>query len=120
MSDEAIGRLSRIYIDVSDLRRSAAFWGRVLGLRPGEPRGQFLDVGAHEGTTCLVLQQVPERKTVKNRVHLDIDVPDLGNAVKRVEALGGHKVREVCGPFGRFAVMADPDGNEFCFIPPRA
>ncbi len=121
MSKPAIGKLSKIYVDVSDLDRSGKFWGEVLGLDPGEPRrdplgGRFVNIGAHDGTTPLVLQQVPEKHVVKNRVHLDINVANLNEAIDNVISAGGSKVRDMSSGF---AVMADPGGNEFCLIPDR-
>jgi predicted enzyme related to lactoylglutathione lyase len=60
---------------------------------------------------------VPETKTVKNRVHLDIDVADLAIAVVAAEAVGATRVGDVVyDEIGGFQVMADPEGNEFCFI----
>ena len=121
MSRPAIGTLCKIYVDVSDLSRSSGFWGELLGLEPDPPRsdplgGRFVDVGAHDGTTPLVLQEVPEEHVLKNRVHLDINVPDLYEAIEDVVSAGGSKIRDM---ETGFAVMADPDGNEFCLIPDR-
>mgnify|MGYP000402599368 CR=1 FL=1 len=65
----------------------------------------------------LFFQRVPEGKTVKNRVHLDVDVPDLEVAANAAEALGAERVGDVVyDELGGFQVMADPEGNEFCFI----
>jgi predicted enzyme related to lactoylglutathione lyase len=47
-------------------------------------------------------------------VYLDFTVADVGDAVNRILALGGTKVREVREGGGHFVTMADPDGNEFC------
>ena len=121
MSNTAIGRLSKIYVDVSDLSRSARFWGLLLGLEPGQPRhdsggGRFVDVGGHDGVTPVVLQEVPEEHIVKNRLHLDIKVADVGEATAAVIAAGGVKIGDMDAGF---AVMGDPDGNEFCLIPER-
>lgn len=115
-----IGTLSKIYIDVSDLELSGRFWSELLGLNASLPRqdplgGWFLDLKDASGATTVVLQRVPEPHTVKNRVHMDIDVENLTDAISQVEATGGSLVREMRSGF---AVMADPDGNEFCLIPP--
>jgi predicted enzyme related to lactoylglutathione lyase len=64
----------------------------------------------------LLLQKVPERHKVKNRVHIDLDVPDLDAAVRRVQEVGGNKLRELHEYGIEWAVMADPDGNEFCLV----
>ncbi|MFB0616971.1 VOC family protein [Streptomyces sp. AGS-58] len=64
----------------------------------------------------LLFQRVPEPKTGKNRLHLDLHPgPDRrAEEVSRLEALGARLLREVAEPSGRWAVMADPEDNEFC------
>ncbi|CAL9557258.1 VOC family protein [Streptomyces sp. enrichment culture] len=64
----------------------------------------------------LLFQRVPEAKTGKNRVHLDVHSTDGGREaeVARLEALGASVVRRVKEQGGEWAVMADPEGNEFC------
>jgi predicted enzyme related to lactoylglutathione lyase len=62
-------------------------------------------------------QKVPETKLIKNRVHLDLDVPDIEAAVAsstRIGAIRHGVVHEE--PTNFFQVMSDPEGNEFCFI----
>ncbi|MFI7500572.1 VOC family protein [Streptomyces sp. NPDC049687] len=64
----------------------------------------------------LLFQRVPEAKTVKNRLHLDLHT-GAGQRVAEVErltALGASVLREVKEPSGEWVVMADPEGNEFC------
>ena len=106
--------LGGVVIDVRDLERMAAFWGALLGQEPGQPRsgGGWLTVGTLEGTAWLVLQHVPEPKTVKNRVHLDFLVADVDAAITRILALGGRQMSE--RRVGGGVTMADPEGNEFC------
>ena len=67
----------------------------------------------------VYLQRVPDRKTSKTRVHIDLTVPDVLAALARVEALGGRAVRNFAEPGENLAVVADPDGNEFCLISGR-
>jgi catechol 2,3-dioxygenase-like lactoylglutathione lyase family enzyme len=64
----------------------------------------------------LLFQQVPEPKTVKNRVHLDLHAgPEHRDAeVTRLGGLGATVLREVKEPGTEHVVMADPEGNEFC------
>jgi uncharacterized glyoxalase superfamily protein PhnB len=64
----------------------------------------------------LYVQTVPEPKTAKNRVHLDVTVrqEELDAAVERVIANGATLVEFREHPGQRWAVMQDPDGNEFC------
>lgn len=58
-------------------------------------------------------QRVPEPKTVKNRVHLDLTVPDLAAGVAGLVARGATVVAEHDG----WTVLADPEGDEFCVFP---
>ena len=90
MAKGVIASVGGVVIDVNDLERSAAFWGEVLGQEPGRPRsnGDYLTVGALEGATWLVLQRVPESKTVKNRIHLDFRVDNVNDAITRIALLG--------------------------------
>ncbi|MFJ9814082.1 VOC family protein [Streptomyces sp. NPDC101151] len=64
----------------------------------------------------LLFQRVPETKTVKNRLHLDLHPGDRLRAdeVARLEALGARVLSEVKQPGGEWVVLADPEGNEFC------
>ncbi|GAA0669494.1 VOC family protein [Streptomyces thermocarboxydovorans] len=64
----------------------------------------------------LLFQRVPEKKTVKNRLHLDLH-PGEGRRkaeVARLEELGASVQRQVREPSGAWTVMLDPEGNEFC------
>ncbi len=65
----------------------------------------------------LLFQEVPEAKSGKNRLHIDVhSTPDgLGDLVVRLEQLGASRVQEFDkGPAGHWWVMQDPEGNEFC------
>lgn len=71
----------------------------------------------------MFFQRVPEPKSVKNRIHLDLAAPAVGGPdraeeidafVRRLTALGAHKLRAVKKDDGYFVIMADPEGNEFC------
>ncbi|EYR63332.1 hypothetical protein N866_01290 [Actinotalea ferrariae CF5-4] len=65
----------------------------------------------------ILFQDVPEAKTVKNRLHIDVhgERGRLEELVSRLEGLGAHRLREVDeGPVGHWWVMTDPEGNEFC------
>ncbi|MEU6885203.1 VOC family protein [Streptomyces viridosporus] len=64
----------------------------------------------------LLFQRVPEAKTAKNRLHLDLH-PGQGRReeeVARLERLGAKVLRRVDEPSGAWVVMADPEGNEYC------
>jgi len=60
---------------------------------------------------------VPEPKTVKNRVHLDLGTVDYDAAVARTVGLGATPASDVYDG-DAFAVFRDPEGNEFCLLRP--
>lgn len=65
----------------------------------------------------ILFQAVPEIKTTKNRLHIDVhdDGGDLESLVQRLENLGASRLNFVDqGPAGRWWVLQDPEGNEFC------
>ena len=58
---------------------------------------------------------MPEPKSVKNRVHLDLRGDSMAAEVDRRTALGATRIAErTLGESMRWTVMADPEGNEFC------
>ncbi|MFJ3665699.1 VOC family protein [Streptomyces sp. NPDC090106] len=90
-----------------------AFRDLIAVRHPGDPCDA--DSGTGLGRRVL-FQRVPEEKTVKNRLHLDLH-PGAGrreDEVARLAALGARVLREVEEPSGAWVVMADPEGNEFC------
>jgi hypothetical protein len=70
----------------------------------------------------IYFQQVPEAKSGKNRVHLDVvasgrrEWADVTAAADRSVELGGVVVRESGNPDDRFITVTDPEGNEFCLV----
>ena len=92
-----------------------SFWTSAAGLAvEGVVEGRYVALTGH-GIT-LTLQCVAEPKTVKNRMHLDLLVDDLEDAVPRLEALGATRLTpDARHEFGQvWYVLADPEGNEFC------
>ncbi|MFI1766797.1 VOC family protein [Streptomyces sp. NPDC020800] len=90
-----------------------AFRDLIAVRHPDDPHDP--DTGTGLGRR-LLFQRVPEAKTTKNRLHLDLHPGDGRRAdeVARLEALGASVLREVTEPGGAWVVMADPEGNEFC------
>jgi predicted enzyme related to lactoylglutathione lyase len=117
---EAIGTARWIVIDTIDPEPLVAFWCALLGVeRAGEFGPEYVLLTNGDGTVPpIAFQRVPEAKTGKNRVHLDITVEDVEEARRRVEELGGSRLgglREMDGY--RWQVVADPEGNELCLVP---
>ena len=116
-----LARFRDVCLDANDPQLVGAFWGAVLGREP-EDAGQgagttadvFLAPGA-DGGPGLFVNGVPEPKTGKVRLHLDVTL-EPGQEVADLLALGATVVAapdEV-----RWWVLADPEGHEFCaFLP---
>ena len=120
MSEEApaIVGIAALVIDCTDPLGLAHWWQRLLG---GTVEGQPLgDVTLHT-LAGLVLDfvPVPEPKTGKNRLHLDVRSQDFAAAVAQALALGATRADDLYAG-GRWQVLRDPEGNEFCLLRPRA
>jgi predicted enzyme related to lactoylglutathione lyase len=108
-------RIKDLVVDCVDPERLAAFWAELLG-RPVVARtGPYVWLERGDGPG-MGFQKVAGPKAGKNRVHFDIAAPDPAAERARIEALGGRVLTEYAT--GGFLVMADPEGNEFCVIPP--
>jgi hypothetical protein len=111
-----------IVLDCHDLERSATFWCEALGYQQPFPRsGPYLQLvpGTDRGTE-LLLQQVLDAKTSKNRMHLDLRTPDLTSEVTRLVEAGATQLTtaHLVEHDWQWHVLGDPDGNEFCVLQP--
>ncbi|MGH2815586.1 MAG: VOC family protein, partial [Actinomycetota bacterium] len=70
------------------------------------------------GGLAIDFAQVPEAKSVKNRLHLDLRSTDLAAATEQALALGATRADDIYDG-GRWQVMRDPEGNELCLLRPR-
>lgn len=114
-------RWSGVTIDCLDPVRLSRFWGQLLGIEPSNEHGDNPDwatLGSwSDPTPRLTFQRVPESKSTKVRIHLDVEVDDIDVGRQRVENLGGrwsgtrHDYDE-----GVVLVMFDPEGHEFCLV----
>jgi hypothetical protein len=132
----------QVTFDVGDPRRLAEFWALALDYVPQPPPQGFAswpafaianNIPREQWRTAVVdpsgrgprlfFQPVPEGKTTKNRVHLDVNVsadnPAQRRALvtdhaERLIAAGATRLRVVDEAFGYWIVMQDPEGNEFC------
>jgi predicted enzyme related to lactoylglutathione lyase len=103
-------------LDVNNLESCAGFWSIVLGKEISFKTDKYCRIGGGGDTPSLLLQKVPEQHEHKNRAHIDLDVTDLEAAVQRSVGLGATKLNEISEYGIIWAVMADPDGNEFCLV----
>jgi hypothetical protein len=106
-----------VVIDCSRLDRSGEFWASALGyVQEGTPEGRYQSLVPAGGDGAeVLLQRVPEPKTVKNRVHLDLRTRDLASEVSRLVGIGARVLTEqpVVEAGWQWHILADPDGNEF-------
>ncbi|SBT40213.1 VOC family protein [Micromonospora auratinigra] len=109
---------SGVTIDCIDPERVARFWSALLDRAPGESEEGWVYLGERgDPQPRLVFQPVPEPSTGKVRVHLDISVDDLDEAMRTVVALGGRPTGERHDyDDGIVVVMADPEDHEFCLV----
>ena len=114
MPDQPIAELGGTVIDVNDLELEKAFWQAALGVEIGGDFEGFVFFKPQKGRSGLSLQKVPEIKSIKNRVHIDLEVADLDQGVRDLEELGAKVIRPKPDEGFQWVVMADPEGNEFC------
>ncbi|MEV7570075.1 VOC family protein [Streptomyces tanashiensis] len=118
-------RFTELVVDCHDPERLAAFWCEVLDFKVIERAEGQVEIGswvptaeevrARQMPPTLVFIQVPEGKTVKNRLHLDVSPVDdsTDGEVTRLLGLGATTVDVGQGSGRSWVVMADPEGNEF-------
>jgi hypothetical protein len=116
--------------DANDPQRLAAFWARALGYisEPGYEDPEGASIVDQDGTRPAIgFLRVPEGKSAKNRMHIDIRVAgeppwDMGERERLirdkvtglVDAGASYVREELYGEALGHVVMADPEGNEFC------
>jgi predicted enzyme related to lactoylglutathione lyase len=113
MAEASIG----LVLDCADPEALAGFWSPALGLqRLGSAGNYVLLVSPSGALPKLLLQRVAEAKATKNRMHLDIETPDIDAETARLEGIGARRVEtQARTEFGNhWVIMADPEGNEFC------
>jgi hypothetical protein len=123
-----------VVVDCRDVPAQARWWADALGwTKVYEAPDEVVIVPPHALTKAaetpvdergpgLVFVPVPEGKTVKNRLHLDLAPradDDQSAEVERLLALGASRVDVGQGESTSWVVLADPEGNEFCVLSPR-
>ena len=109
-----------IAIDCADAAAVATFWAEVLGRQvaddPTPDNAVVLTDDIAVQGPRLAFHQVPEPKTVKNRLHLDLTSTDFDAEAERLVRLGARKVRDIEEHGYRWTTFADVEGNEFDLI----
>ncbi len=113
-------------VDCANAYELSEWWKEVLGYvdvpgDPNEPGHSECMIQSPDADHHLLFIEVPDTKSVKNRLHFDLR-PSATNRDEEVERLKGIGAREIddqrdhYGPGIGWVVMADPEGNEFCVL----
>ncbi len=109
--------IGNITFDCADPLKMSAFWAEAMGMTVNDGASEFFasmsDQAAPDGPNWF-FAQVPEAKSAKNRLHLDLACEDPAAEVQRLLSLGAQKVADKDEWNHRWTVMQDPEGNEFC------
>lgn len=112
-------RLAVIAIDATRPRLVADFWRAVLGWEVVESDADGISIAPGDGAgPGIDVFQIPEGKSIKNRLHLDLraDGSSTEDELQRLLDLGARRVDVGQGPEVSWVVLADPEGNEFCLL----
>ncbi|HEX2143073.1 MAG TPA: VOC family protein [Glycomyces sp.] len=108
-------------IDCDDPRALGAWWAELLSWRVTYESDDEVVIEPPAGSPLedlgpdILFLKVPEKKTLKNRLHIDLRPEDQAAEVARAETLGATRV-DVGQGDPTWVVMADPEGNEFCVL----
>ena len=109
-------RLTNVTLDCADPVRVSRFWSEALR-RPVDDGASewFATIGRNDQTQpAWFFAKVPEDKTVKNRMHVDLHADDRPAEVARLITLGAQRVDDYNEYGHTWTTLRDPEGNEFC------
>jgi Glyoxalase-like domain len=122
--------IAAVSVDCADALVVGRFWSAALG-RPldANPSSEFAAIGMVEhrdtqgwrlsGDPTWLFSKVPEPKTAKNRMHVDLAAAEREAEVDRLVALGATRVADMDEWGYQWTVLRDPEGNEFCVAQTR-
>jgi predicted enzyme related to lactoylglutathione lyase len=119
-------RIQCVVVDSHDCERLATFWSEALGWRITDRSDGEWVLEPPEGSPAvdvapdILFVKVPDEKVTKNRLHLDLRPDDQTAEVQRLLDIGARHVDIGQGDAVSWVVLADPEGNEFCVLAPRA
>ena len=124
-------RLLECVVDCADPATLSRFWAAALDYEVLDESADMVEIGPGGRTDeqllgelrsgpavpTLIFIRVPEPKTVKNRLHLDLSPidSDRDSEVARLAGLGA-RITDLAPPDSTWVVMTDPEGNEFCVL----
>jgi Glyoxalase-like domain len=112
--------LYAVTFDCIDAVQLAKFWGAVLDRNVDDrANDEFASIGLGDPASDRphwMFVKVPERKRVKNRVHVDLISNSRDRDVKHLLSLGATHVADIDEDGNRWTTLADPEGNEFDIV----
>jgi predicted enzyme related to lactoylglutathione lyase len=106
--------------DAHDAARLAQFWAQALHLTVNDSATEeFASIAADTDSRLgplLMFHKVPEGKTLKNRVHIDLQAADVVAEAERLTSLGAQQIRSLADNDNRWISLRDPEGNEFDLV----
>ncbi len=113
-------RFTELVIDCAGPRRLADWWMQVLGYAITEATDELVEISGGPGVLpTFVFAQVPEGKSVKNRLHIDLNARAGSTQeaeLQRLLQMGAARADVGQGDDVSWIVLADPEGNEFCLL----
>lgn len=112
-------RIASVVVDAVQPRVVADFWCHVLGWHVLDEDDGVISIGPPDGAWPTIdVVPVPESKSVKNRLHLDLraDGTSTADELKRLLGLGARHTDVGQGSDATWVVLSDPEGNEFCLL----
>jgi catechol 2,3-dioxygenase-like lactoylglutathione lyase family enzyme len=112
-------RIGDIVVDCADPPLLARFWAEVLGYRVTDQDATGVAIAGSAVMPAVLFIRVPEGRAGKNRIHFDVCATDSEHdqELARLLALGARRSAITAG--GRWTVLEDPEGNEFCLMHKR-
>ena len=114
-------RITEVVIDSADPAALSRWWAEVLGYEITDEDDDVVELTGPPGSgPTIVFVRVPDAKTVKNRVHLDVNATDRERdaELERLLSLGARHT-DIGQGEQTWVVLADPEDNEFCLLRSR-
>jgi len=112
--------VSAISFDAHDAAGLVHFWAQALHRTVNDgATEEFASIAAGTDSrlgAMLMFHKVPESKTVKNRVHVDLQATDVVAEADRLTSLGAQQMRSLAENNNRWISLRDPEGNEFDLV----
>ena len=110
-------RFTELIVDAHEPEALARFWADALGWKASEHEGLHFLMPPNPATPVIAFVPVPDEKSVKNRLHIDVSPTDRtrDEEVERLLGLGATRADIGQGDVS-WVVLRDPEGNEFCVL----